>query len=75
MNLHLILGDSADLNWAQRQVTQHHYLHQPVSPRARPMVYVVKWNQMRIGLIMLGIPMQHATVDGGDTLACRLNGR
>ena len=35
------LGGKADLAWAQRVVTEHHYLRQPVDARARPMVYVI----------------------------------
>ena len=59
--LQIELGDRNDLIWAQSIVTKHHYLHQPVDPRARPMVYAVRrgddWRRM--GLVMLGIP--HAT--------------
>jgi hypothetical protein len=58
-SLTLTLGDSSDLAWAQTTVTKYHYLHRPVDPRARPMVYTVDWKQMRVGVIMLGIP--HAT--------------
>ena len=61
--LSIRLGDDADLAWAQRTVVEQHYLHQRVDPRARPMTYVVEWRQMRVGLVMLGIP--HATKCGG----------
>ena len=61
--LRLDLGNSDDMIWAQRIVTQYHYLRQPVDPRARPMVYIVRHDddtlQRPLGLIMLGIP--HAT--------------
>ena len=62
------LGTRKDLEWAQDVVTKHHYLHQPVDPRARPMVYVIKFpaaglEPVRAGLVMLGIP--HATKCGG----------
>lgn len=57
--MQLTLGDRADLAWAQDVVTRHHYLRQPVDPRARPMVYTIGWREMRVGLVMLGIP--HAT--------------
>ena len=40
--LTISLGSADDLRWAQATVTEHHYLRQPVDPRARPMVYVVK---------------------------------
>ena len=57
------LGNRQDLDWAQVMVTKYHYLHQPVDPRARPMVYVLRNEkddmQRGLGLVMLGIP--HAT--------------
>jgi hypothetical protein len=56
------LGNQADLAWAQRIVTEHHYLRQPVDPRARPMVYVVRYGGIVCGLVMFGIP--HATKCG-----------
>lgn len=61
--LTISLGDADDLRWAQATVTEHHYLHAPVDPRARPMVYVVRYAGRRVGLVMLGIP--HATRCGG----------
>lgn len=57
--LRIELGDDLSLRWAQQVVTEHHYLHHPVDPRARPMVYVIRHDDFRMGLIMLGIP--HAT--------------
>ena len=61
--MRLDLGDAGDLRWAQAVVEQYHYLHQPVDPRARPMVYVLRNEHDRmergLGLVMLGIP--HAT--------------
>jgi hypothetical protein len=63
MSLSLTLGDRDDLTWAQRIVTQYHYLRRPVDPRARPMTYVLRHAdhtvQRPLGLVMLGIP--HAT--------------
>jgi len=71
--LTLTLGGPEDLAWAQATVTEHHYLHAPVDPRARPMCYVIRRaypyypvtprNYDPIGLIILGIP--HATRCGG----------
>jgi len=61
--LRIELGDDSTLRWAQETVTQHHYLHQPVDPRARPMVYVIRHDDFRVGLVMLGIP--HATKCSG----------
>ncbi len=71
MDLLVRLGDRHDLDWAQRVVTERHYLHQQVDPRARPMVYVLGMRYPgdpaddidRMGLVMLGIP--HATRCGG----------
>ena len=63
------LGTRKDLEWAQDVVAKHHYLHQPVDPRARPMVYVLRiqlpglHDTVAAGLVMLGIP--HATKCGG----------
>lgn len=62
-SLTIRLGDRADLSWAQRIVTEHHYLRQPVDSRARPMVYVIDYGGVPVGLVMLGIP--HATRCGG----------
>jgi hypothetical protein len=53
------LGNRTDLLWAQDTVAEKHYLHQPVDPRARPMAYVIRHDDFRVGLVMLGIP--HAT--------------
>lgn len=53
------LGDRKQLDWAQKWVTKHHYLHQPVDPRARPMVYLAWMGCKIVGLVMIGIP--HAT--------------
>ena len=62
-SLTIRLGDRADLDWAQRTVESDHYLHQRVDPRARPMVYVLDYHTIPVGLVMLGIP--HATRCGG----------
>jgi hypothetical protein len=53
------LGNRNDLLWAQDTVAEKHYLHQAVDPRARPMAYVIRHDDFRVGLVMLGIP--HAT--------------
>ena len=65
MNHHLTIRLAArhELDWEQRLVTEQHYLRQPVDPRARPMVYVIRHDDFRMGLVMLGIP--HATKCGG----------
>lgn len=61
MQLTIRLGDKSDLEWAQKVVTEFHYLRQPVHPQARPMVYVVELYGVRLGLCMVGIP--HATLN------------
>ena len=62
-SLTIRLGDKDDLDWAQRTVERDHYLHQRVDARARPMVYVLDYDAVPVGLVMLGIP--HATRCGG----------
>lgn len=59
--LHITLGDAVDLEWAQRVVTEQHYLKSPVDPRARAMCYRIwhRGHQHRLGTIILGCP--HAT--------------
>lgn len=61
--LTIALGDGWDQRWAQQTVIEHHYLHQPVDPRARPMTYIIRHDDFRVGLVMLGIP--HATKCNG----------
>lgn len=56
MYLSLRLGDKEDLNWAQEIVTHHHYLHQRVDNRARPIAYIVSYADTDLGLIMAGLP-------------------
>ncbi len=62
-SLTIRLGDRADLDWAQRTVEHDHYLHQRVDARARPMAYVLDYDAVPVGLVMLGIP--HATRNTG----------
>ena len=54
--LTLTQGDDADLALSQIKVELYHYLHAPVDPRARPMVYIVRHDGNALGLVMLGIP-------------------
>lgn len=53
------LGNKTDLAWAQDIVSAYHYLGQRVHNQARPMVYVIRAEGKRLGVIMAGIP--HAT--------------
>jgi hypothetical protein len=50
---------SADREWCQRVVVDHHYLHKLPDPRARTMTYAVRLGGYLVGTVMLGIP--HAT--------------
>ena len=55
----LQFADQQGAEWAQRRVTQHHYLHAPVDPRSRPLVYVVELHHpeilpQRIGCLIFG---------------------
>lgn len=50
------LGDSQDLVWAQKVVARAHYLQRRVDPRARPMVYLVEREGVRLGLVIVAIP-------------------
>lgn len=59
MELTIRLGNKRDLAWAQATVTERHYLHQPVNPQAKPIVYVIEHQKERLGLLMAGTP--HAT--------------
>lgn len=60
--LDISLGSRADLEWAQQTVVQHHYLQQRVHYQARPWVYVIRYGEQRLGLVMVALP--HATVNG-----------
>lgn len=59
MTLAVRLGNKEDLDWAQKVVEKRHYLHRKVDWRARPMVYILHFNYIKVGVIMVGIP--HAT--------------
>lgn len=54
--LEIILGARCDFDWAQETVTNHHYLRRSVDPRARPMAYVIRHNDQRLGCLIAGIP-------------------
>ncbi len=47
---------SDGLGWAQRIVTDHHYLHSPVDQRCRPLAYLVELNGERVGCLIFGRP-------------------
>lgn len=57
----LHVADRAGADWAQRQVTEHHYLRASVDPRSRPFVYLVELHHpqilpQRIGTLIFGRP-------------------
>lgn len=63
LSLCLRLGDKSDLAWAQEVVAKRHYLGRKVDWRARPMAYILHFDYIKVGVIMVGIP--HATRNQG----------
>lgn len=57
------LGNKKELTWALAWVKEHHYLHQPVAYKARPMVYLARIETEIVGLVMVASP--HATKNRG----------
>ncbi|MCT7958836.1 hypothetical protein [Laspinema palackyanum] len=45
-----------DLQWAQKLVTENHYLHRPVDRRALPFAYQIALNNKPVGCIIMAIP-------------------
>lgn len=76
-NLSLTVGDAQGLRWAQRMVSEHHYLRRPVDPRCRPMAYLVEhqatWGAdaaagPRVaGILIFGRPESTKCYDGALT--------
>ena len=54
--LSLQLADRQGLEWAQSQVTAHHYLHAPVDPRCSPVAYLVILLGKPVGCLIFGRP-------------------
>jgi hypothetical protein len=56
----LTIADRSGVDWAQRQVTEHHYLRARVDPRSRPFVYLVRLDvpgiRRMIGCLIFGRP-------------------
>jgi hypothetical protein len=48
--------DRVSIDWANALVTERHYLHRPVHPRAHPFAYVVKRDGIPIGTIIMATP-------------------
>jgi hypothetical protein len=69
--------DRSGLQWAQGLVTREHYLHAPVDPRCRPLVYLVHYHYASgahaaagprcVGLLFFGRPEATRCYDGGLT--------
>lgn len=56
MTLTLKLADVAALDWAQEQVSRHHYLHAPVDSRCSVVGYVLIDRGERVGCLLFGRP-------------------
>ena len=48
--------EEANTLWAQRRCIDDHYLHKVVSPKARPMLYVINYGAWRVGLVIVSHP-------------------
>jgi hypothetical protein len=55
-HLSLQLADDRGLVWAQRTVSQHHYLHTPVDTRCSPVAYLVLLDGESVGCLIFGRP-------------------
>lgn len=64
MDLYVYAAEERGLNWAQKQVTVHHYLHAPVDQRCRPFAYIVDLDGDRVGCIIFGRPQSTACYQG-----------
>jgi len=56
MAIRLELADDRALDWAQAQVSAHHYLHTPLDSRCSVLGYVVMWHGERMGCLLFGRP-------------------
>ena len=56
MSVRLELADDRALDWAQAQISAHHYLHTPVDSRCSVLGYVVMWHGERMGCLLFGRP-------------------
>lgn len=54
--IYLTLADDRGLDWAQAQVTAHHYLHAPVDDRSSVLGYIVMHRGERAGCLLFGRP-------------------
>jgi len=54
--LRIHLARDSELQWAQQQVIEHHYLHTPVDKRCKPLAYIVTFREQRAGCLIFGRP-------------------
>jgi len=64
--LSISIPDRAGVAWAQGIITREHYLHAPVDPRSRPLIYLVRYHYWHgagaaagprvVGILMFGRP-------------------
>ena len=64
MDLNIQPAGRDGLAWAQRQVTEHHYLHAPVDSRCSPYAYIVWLGDRRVGCIIYGRPQATSCYQG-----------
>jgi hypothetical protein len=72
-----LIADRAGLDWAQRRITAEHYLHAPIDPRCRPLVYIAHhhatWGAAAaagpraIAILIFGRPEAQRCYTGGLT--------
>jgi hypothetical protein len=53
--------------WAQEKIIAHHYLHQPVSPRSRPLTYLVCLDGQPVGCLIFNRTEATRCFQGGLT--------
>jgi hypothetical protein len=51
-----VAASGPDLDWAQKIVKGHHYLHSKVDQRCSPFAYIVELNGVRAGCLIFGRP-------------------
>lgn len=56
MTVRLELANDSALDWAQAQVSAHHYLHAPVDSRCSVLGYVITDRSERMGCLLFGRP-------------------
>jgi hypothetical protein len=75
MRLSIELASSAGVAWAQRQVSEHHYLHNPVDSRCSVLGYLVMLDGYRVGCLLFGRPEATRCYSGGLTYGSQVDVR